>query len=85
VDALLFRPSAVDGPPEWKICADDWIDFYQGRGWFLLARERAIAEQRAADIQAVRHSDENTWAPPPLERRRHRWRVRRRRFGSTGE
>lgn len=81
MDALLFRLSRVrvNGPPDWKICADDWVDFYQGRGWFLLGRESEITGQRSADIQAVRQAEEARWAP------RHRWRRRSKRKGTTGE
>lgn len=83
-DALLFKPSPGNGPPTWLVCADDCIDFYThpARGWFLLARQSEIEEQRTADIEAVREADEFKWSALS-QRRRTRWRSRR--TGSTGE
>jgi hypothetical protein len=80
-DALLFRLPADDAPPEWKVCADDWIDFYKDRGWFLLAREKTLAEEdaRASEIETVRQEEEQKWNTPRL------WRPRKRRNGTTGE
>lgn len=57
-DALLFRPGPGNGPPEWKVCDDDWIGFYVSRGWHVLGREREI---RLADLDEVRESDETMW------------------------
>jgi hypothetical protein len=87
MDALLFKLSSADGPPEWKVCADDWIDFYtdKKRGWILLAREAAVLAEPIDDrpaIEQVRAAEEQRWSPSSIRRRRRRV---RRRFGSTGE
>ena len=84
MDALLFRLTAADGPPEWKVCADDWIDFYTDRGWFLLASEREVVNVEADDrsaIEQVRDEEVKRWGPPT----RRRWRPRVKRHGTTGE
>jgi hypothetical protein len=57
-DALLFRPGAGNDAPVFKVVASEWIGWYRKRGWFLLADAGQV---RAAEIEAVRESDETRW------------------------
>lgn len=84
MEALLFRLSPMNGPPTWKVCPEELIEFYthRSRGWHVLGRESAVFAEpidTRSEIEQVRDSDEKRFnAAPRL------WKSRRRN-GSTGE
>ena len=57
LDALIFRvvEGSLDGAPEFRVIDSALINFFRGRGWFLLAREDDI---RMADIDETRRDDQ---------------------------